>query len=37
MVAGATHLIAEASGTAPDGGVCFPSEFSIMIGTFALG
>jgi hypothetical protein len=36
-VAGATHLIAEASGTAPDGGVRFPGEFTVMGGAFALG
>ena len=34
---GATRLIAVASGTALDGGVCFPSEFSIASGAFALG
>ena len=36
-MAGATHLVAGASGTAPDGGVRFPGEFSITAGTFALG
>ena len=37
MVAKATHLVAEVSGTAPDGGVCFPDELSIVVGAFALG
>jgi hypothetical protein len=36
-VAGATHLIAEANGTTPDGGVRFPSKFFITAGAFALG
>ena len=36
-VAGATCLIAGASGTTPNGGVRFPFEFSIMVGSFALG
>ena len=36
-MAGATCLVARASGTAPDGGVRFPGEFSITAGTFALG
>ena len=36
-VAGATRLIAGASGTALDTGVCFPGEFSVMASTFALG
>jgi hypothetical protein len=35
MVAGAIHLVARASGAALDGGVRFPYEFSIMVGTFA--
>jgi hypothetical protein len=33
----ATCLIAGASGATPDGGVCFPSEFFVMDGAFALG
>ena len=37
MVAKATHLVAEVSGTTPDGGVCFPDELSIVVGAFALG
>ena len=37
MVAGATRLVARASGIAPDGGLRFPGEFSIMAGAFALG
>ena len=37
MVAGATRLIAGASGTTPDGGVRFLGECSIMAGAFALG
>ena len=37
MVARATCLFTGASGTAPDGGVRFPSEFSVTTGTFALG
>ena len=36
-VAGATRLIAIASGTAPDGGVYFPGEFFIIAGAFAPG
>jgi hypothetical protein len=36
-VAGATRLVAEASGTALDDGVRFPSEFFITAGTNALG
>ena len=36
MVAGATRLIAGASDTAPDGGVRFPGEFSVIVGAFAL-
>ena len=36
-VAGATRLVVGASGTALDGGVCFPGELSIMAGAFALG
>ena len=34
-MAGATRLIAGASGAAPDGGVHFPGEFSITASTFA--
>ena len=34
-VAGATRLVARAGGIALDGGVCFPSELSIMAGVFA--
>ena len=37
MVAGATRLVARASGTASDSSVRFPSEFFIMAGTFTLG
>jgi hypothetical protein len=37
MVAGATHLIAGASGAILDCGVCFPSEFFVMTSTFTLG
>ena len=37
IVAGATRLIAEASGTALDDGVRFPGEFFITAGAFALG
>jgi hypothetical protein len=33
----ATRLIAGASSTTPDGDVCFPDEFSIVVGAFALG
>ena len=36
-VAGATRLIAGASGPTLEGGVYFPNEFSIMAGAFALG
>ena len=36
-MAGATHLVAGASGTAPDSGFRFPGEFSIMAGAFTLG
>ena len=36
-MAGATRLIAGASGATPDGGVRFPGEFSIMVSAFALG
>ena len=36
-VAGATRLVTGASGTALDGGVCFPGEFSIVAGAFAPG
>ena len=36
-VVGATRLITRASGTAPNGGVCFPGEFSVVAGTFAPG
>jgi len=37
MVTRATHLIAGASSTTLDGGVCFPSEFSIVTGAYTLG
>ena len=37
MVARATILIIGASGTALDGGVRFPGEFSITAGVFTLG
>jgi hypothetical protein len=37
MVARATRLIAGASSTALDGGVCFRSEFFIAAGAFAPG
>jgi hypothetical protein len=37
MVAGATHLIAGASGAAPDGGVHFLDKFSVVASTFTLG
>jgi hypothetical protein len=37
MVARATRLVTEASGTALDGGVCFLGEFSVTAGAFALG
>ena len=33
-MARATHLVVEASGTALDGGVRFPGEFSIMADAF---
>jgi hypothetical protein len=36
-VAGATRLVAGASGTALDGGVRFPGEFFIIAGTNTLG
>ena len=36
-MAGATHLVVRASGTALDGGVRFPDEFFIMADAFALG
>jgi hypothetical protein len=36
-MAGATRLVVRASGPAPDGGVCFPSEFSITADAFAPG
>ena len=36
-MAGATRLIAGASGTALDGCVRFPSEFFVMAGAFAPG
>jgi hypothetical protein len=36
-VAGATRLIARASGTTLDGGVRFPGEFFIIAGTNTLG
>ena len=31
------RLIVGASGTALDGGVLFPGEFSVMVGAFSLG
>ena len=34
-MAGATCLVAGASGTTPDGGVRFPDKFSVVAGTFA--
>ena len=37
MVAGATCLIAKASGTAPDDGVGFSDEIFITTGAFPLG
>ena len=37
MMVGDTCLVTEASGTAPDSGVRFLGEFSIMVGAFALG
>jgi hypothetical protein len=37
IVAAATRLVVGASGTALDGGVFFPGEFSIIAGAFALG
>jgi hypothetical protein len=37
MVAEATRLIAGASTTAPNGGVCFPSEFFITANAFPSG
>ena len=36
-MAGATHLVIEASSTTPDGGVRFPGEFFIIAGAFTLG
>jgi hypothetical protein len=36
-VAGATRIIAGASGTTLDGRVHFPGEFFIIAGAFALG
>jgi hypothetical protein len=36
-VAGATHFIAEASDAAPDGGVRFLGESSVVAGAFSLG
>jgi hypothetical protein len=36
-VARATRLVARASGTTPDGDVCFPGEFFVIGGAFALG
>ena len=33
----ATRLIARASGTTPNGGVCFPGEFFIIAVAFSLG
>ena len=37
MVAGATRLVAGASGTTPDGSVRFPGEFSVLADAFAPG
>jgi hypothetical protein len=37
MVAGATRLVAGASGVTPDGGVRFPGKFFVMAGAFTLG
>ena len=37
MMVRATRLIAGASSTTLDGGVCFPGEFSMMAGAFASG
>ena len=37
MVAGATRLVVGASGTTIDGGVRFPTEFSVTTGSFTLG
>ena len=34
-VAGATRLVARASGTTLDGGIRFPGDFSVMTGAFA--
>ena len=36
-MAGATRLVAGASGTTPNGGVCFPGEFFIIAVAFSLG
>jgi hypothetical protein len=36
-MAGATRLVTGASGAAPDGGVRFPGEFSVVAGAFAIG
>ena len=36
-MAGATRLIVGASGTTPDGGVCFPDKFFIIASAFARG
>ena len=36
-MAGATRLVAGASGTTPNGGVCFPGEFFIIADAFTLG
>jgi hypothetical protein len=37
MVARATCLIAKSKQHCPDGSIHFPDEFSITVGTFALG
>jgi hypothetical protein len=36
-MAGATHLVVGASGTAPNGGVHFPDKFFVIASAFALG
>jgi hypothetical protein len=36
-MARATCPVAGASGVAPDGGVCFHGEFSVVVDAFALG
>jgi hypothetical protein len=36
-VAGATRHIAGVSGVAPDGGIRFPDELSVITGDFSLG